>query len=312
MMRNSAMKNLIGTLAIILVSNSGFASFGGSSKGTTTANFLKLGAGARGVAMGEAYTAVTDDANSMYWNPGALTQIEKNSVTLMHDAYIDSSFYDYGAYGRKLNDKSAFGAAFQYFSAGSIDTTDTHGNTTGSFTPSDMSVALGYAHEFGGYSFGIAAKYIQSKIVDTAKTEAVDLGILSPWMWKEKLRLGAAAANIGGKMKFESESEDIPMIIRVGGVYKILDGWLFSLDGNFPRDNDPYVAAGTEYAWKLSNGWGLAARAGYNSQTTGDVGGFTGATFGFGVAFSKVSIDYGFQPFGNVGITNLVSVNFKF
>ena len=40
--------------------------------GTAGFQFLKLGVGARPVAMGSAYTAVADDANALFWNPAGL------------------------------------------------------------------------------------------------------------------------------------------------------------------------------------------------------------------------------------------------
>ena len=40
-----------------------------SKTGTTAAQFLKIGIGARALAMGGAYSAVSDDATALYWNP---------------------------------------------------------------------------------------------------------------------------------------------------------------------------------------------------------------------------------------------------
>lgn len=48
--------------------------------GTSMANFLKVGVGARALAMGDAYVALCDDISSLYWNPGALDRIEKNEI----------------------------------------------------------------------------------------------------------------------------------------------------------------------------------------------------------------------------------------
>ena len=37
--------------------------------GTAGLQFLKIGIDARAIGMGEAYTAVSDDISSVYWNP---------------------------------------------------------------------------------------------------------------------------------------------------------------------------------------------------------------------------------------------------
>jgi long-subunit fatty acid transport protein len=52
-----------------------FGDFNSDAKGTTAAKFLALGVDARAEAMGQAYSAVADEASALYWNPGAMTRI---------------------------------------------------------------------------------------------------------------------------------------------------------------------------------------------------------------------------------------------
>ena len=40
--------------------------------GLTGASFLKIGVGARAVALGSAYTTVRGDVNQMFWNPAGI------------------------------------------------------------------------------------------------------------------------------------------------------------------------------------------------------------------------------------------------
>src|SRR5690625_7956062 len=44
--------------------------------GTSTANFLKIGVGARASSMGNAFGAMADDATSLYWNPAGIGLVE--------------------------------------------------------------------------------------------------------------------------------------------------------------------------------------------------------------------------------------------
>ncbi len=44
--------------------------------GVTSANFLKIGMGARASAMADSFTAVSDDATAIYWNPAGLYQAQ--------------------------------------------------------------------------------------------------------------------------------------------------------------------------------------------------------------------------------------------
>ncbi|NIT55309.1 MAG: hypothetical protein GWN00_03420, partial [Aliifodinibius sp.] len=50
--------------------------------GTSAANFLKIGVGARSMSMGDAGITLSDDASALFWNPGAISRIPENSVNL--------------------------------------------------------------------------------------------------------------------------------------------------------------------------------------------------------------------------------------
>src|ERR1700739_1398393 len=61
--------------------------------------FLNIGAGARGMAMGNAQAGSVDDATAGYWNPAGLVHVKNNSqVSLMHSEYFAGiGKYDFGA-----------------------------------------------------------------------------------------------------------------------------------------------------------------------------------------------------------------------
>ena len=309
---------IVGVL-LWLAAPAGASSFSSSARGTTTSEFLALGVGARAVAMGEAYSAVADEAGALYWNPAAMTRIAGRSVTFMHSAYVDASFFDYGAYAQNLGKGGAIGAGIQYYSAGAITQTDTTGTDVGSFTPYDVALSVGYANKldgFGlealnGYSVGLAGKFISSKILASAQTGAVDIGVLSP-AYFERLRLALTASNIGGKIKYDRASESLPLAMRIGSAYQISGSWLASLDVGLPKGDSPYAALGTEYWLPNSGAWKFAGRAGFNSQTIGSIDGFTGISFGFGIRYGGYMMDYGFVPMGGVGQAHRISLTCNF
>lgn len=53
--------------------------------GTTVAQFLEIGAGARANGLGSAYTAVTDDAGAVFWNPAGLADVKAPSLFLTNN-----------------------------------------------------------------------------------------------------------------------------------------------------------------------------------------------------------------------------------
>src|SRR5438067_1224172 len=65
------------------------------SSGTSSAQFLKLGAGARAAGMGDAFVAVADDVTAAYWNPAGLAQIRQTEVEAMQNTSLVDTQYQY-------------------------------------------------------------------------------------------------------------------------------------------------------------------------------------------------------------------------
>jgi hypothetical protein len=69
--------------------------------------FMALGAGARGLALGSAYVAIADDATAGYWNPAGLATIESRQLHLMHaerfSGLVDHDYVAIARPGRRLH-----------------------------------------------------------------------------------------------------------------------------------------------------------------------------------------------------------------
>ena len=61
-------KNII--ITFIAINCSIFAQF--DNAGTSAANFLKIGVGSRGMALGGAFTANVQDPSALHWNPAGI------------------------------------------------------------------------------------------------------------------------------------------------------------------------------------------------------------------------------------------------
>src|SRR5206468_9355599 len=70
--------------------------------------FLNIGAGERGLAMGSAQVASVDDGSSGYWNPAGLVNVKDYpQLNLMHAEYFAGiGKYDFGSLALPLKDNS--------------------------------------------------------------------------------------------------------------------------------------------------------------------------------------------------------------
>ena len=294
--------------AFFLAAAPAFASeFGSGARGTGAGEFLKLGVGARAEAMGEAHAAAADDASSLYWNPAALARAGSSAV-FMHAPYVDKSFYDYAAYSQPLGEGAA-GLGLQYFTAGALNETDATGTTIGTFRPYALALSAGYARSWSGISWGLSGKLIREQIVANAHSLAVDLGALKEGLVDGRLAVGATLTNLGQGLRLESERYDLPMAFRIGGAYRVAGGLLAAMDAIFARDDGPQGAFGVEYRQGGARWWAL--RGGYRTGVAADAGGLAGASFGGGLGFGSLSVDYAFMPLGGLGYTHRISLGWR-
>ncbi|MCB0296475.1 MAG: UPF0164 family protein, partial [Calditrichaeota bacterium] len=85
--------------------------------GTTAAQFLKIGAGARPIGMGGAYTALANDILSIYWNPAGLSRVIGNGeAAFNHAEWLAETNYDFAAFSMNVGSLGSFG--FQIISFG--------------------------------------------------------------------------------------------------------------------------------------------------------------------------------------------------
>src|SRR5579859_46749 len=63
--------------------------------GTTTAEFLLLGAGARGAALGNGYAALSNDVTALYYNPGGLAMMSRPEAMVSTYSYVGNTKYSW-------------------------------------------------------------------------------------------------------------------------------------------------------------------------------------------------------------------------
>jgi len=294
--------------------------FDGNSAGTSTAQFLKIASGARGVALGEAFSALTDDAGALDWNPAGLIKIKKRSIAFMHSPYLAATYADFFSYAERAGEVGSWGMSVKYMNYGRITETDTAGVETGDFTPYDVCVNVGFATYITGFNkepeerfvLGATGKLIRSELRASDSTVSSDIGILFPYMFENRFQLAMSAQNVMGTLRYDKEEYPLPLILRFGSVTRISDFFLVTADIVGPRDNAPFLAMGGELKTGFGKKMDLSLRSGFNSRALTDLRGFRNLTFGAGFRYWFYSIDYSFSPFGDLGSAHRISATLNY
>lgn len=173
--------------------------------------FLNIGAGARGLAMGNAQVASVSDATAGYWNPAGLVGVKDNpNAGIMHaDYFAGIGKYDYASLAIPVqNNKRTIGFSLLRFAVDDIPNTlylvepdgSINYNNIQTFSSADYAFLFSFAQniretETTGLSFGANAKIIYRKVGTFANAWGfgLDAGVQ---MRGEKWRLGLVARDL--------------------------------------------------------------------------------------------------------------------
>jgi long-subunit fatty acid transport protein len=288
--------------------------------GTTGAVELKIPVSPRAIAMGQAFVAVANDANAIYWNPAGLNQLGGAHITAQYDVFIETVRYDYFAGATKLGNDAALGIAAKLLSTGTDPAYDSTGAPTGgSVGENYMDIDLAGAYRLSYYfDVGLTVKYISKTLSGTsASTFAADLGVLYHTPIPH-LTAGLNIQNIGPGLKFDQVADPLPFNIKLGVAYKMFDdNFTIAYDTNFPNDNAISASVGGEYWYKDT----LVGRFGYQFQGTIDqnqygIGGTAGLYLGAGVKIAAfkdfIGLDYAWTNTGFLGSNHHFALDFYF
>jgi hypothetical protein len=259
--------------------------------------FLRLGNGARASGMGEAFTAVADDATSIYWNPAGMAAVEGVELNVTHSEWLmDIRFEQVSVVNEMFG--GAAGISFTGLYYGSMDRYGDVPTITpdGTFAPYDLAFSAGYAMDIlPNLSAGLSAKFIYEKIdFESANGWAIDAGILHRSRIKG-LTLAASMLNLGPQTKFVLEKFYPPFQLRGGASYRydspmIRGAVIVAADAVFPNDGEAKLHVGTEYTYRSL----VSVRAGYKGNYY-----VQGPTFGLGVRYRSLMFDYAYMPMKN-------------
>lgn len=315
-----------------------------NKKGSSAAQFLEIGIGARALSMGSAFTAIANDATALYWNPAGITQLSQASVSGTHTEWFADMSLDYIAALVPVGNGQQIGVSLTVFNAveKQIVRTVAYPQGTGEYYSAvDIALALSYGLKITDrFACGLTGKYIRQQIWhEISSGYAVDIGLL--YMTRLKgLNLGASISNFGTDMRLagrdlrrahdedpvhysndklntmlETDAFPLPLLFRFGLAYSFsplkYNDVTLAVDLLHPSNNVEYLNVGLEYLLgKL-----LYLRVGYESLF--DPEAENGLSYGAGINYrllqrTAINFDYAYVDWGRLSFVQHFTIGLTF
>jgi len=319
---------------------------GTDKSGTTAAQFLKIGVGARAMGQAGAMVALSDDVYSLYWNPSGIVKVRGITFAAVHSKWFADISHQFIGLVIPINDWSAIGmqATALNMDAIEITTIDNPHGTGEYYDASDLSLGVTYATRLTDFfSFGITGKYVMQSIYnESAGAFAVDIGSTLDIPF-HGLRLGMNFSNFGGKLQMDGRDLireydlnpentlndgvevrlktvpwELPVNFAVGLSMDLVgakDGlWInknnhvtLSVAGNHPADAPEFASFGLEYIFHDV----LALRGGYRLNRDVEKF-FYGAGIKAPFSGAVFSFDYSLASYGELDMIHIFSASIAF
>jgi len=213
---------------------------------TTAVPFVSITPDSRAGGMGDAGTALSASANSIYWNTAMLNfSEEKSEMSLSYTPWLRQLTNDIhlsylSAYYR-LDKRSAITGSLRYFSLGEITFTDNQGNVIRDDKPAEFEFTGGYAFKTSPKtSVGLNGKFIYSNLTGgmvvagtTTKAGVAGATDISFTYYNDDAKIGgtkgvytfaATINNIGNKIQYtevgsNSPGDFLPMNLKIGNSF---------------------------------------------------------------------------------------------
>ena len=228
--------------------------------------YLRMGAGARALAMGGAFTGIADDASACYWNPAGIGQLKLAQIVASYQFLSMSRQYSYLSAVLPSRWKGTVGISWIRLGVNDIEARDGLGRETGSFSNAESAYMISWGVPVTERIYGgVTAKYFVHNLSDFQSTGyGFDFGLFVKIA--KGLSAGAVLQNVGAGVKWNTESglkEEFPSIIRGGiGVRPFTFPVTISMDAEYGSRFGKSLHAGCE--WEIAGGFGL--RAGFDKQ----------------------------------------------
>lgn len=284
-----------------------------SKAGTAAYSFLKMGVGARAVALGNSFVGLADDESAIYYNPAGLVQIPGYALATSYNNYLADIQGGYLSAILPWGEKRKIGFSINYLNFGSTPQTTNTGEVTGEFGGGDLALSAAYSQRLTErFDFGLAGKFIYESIDSFKSTGmALDLGLLYHFP-DEQTQIGASVSNLGFQLSGLSEEhkDPLPIMFKAGFAHRMHGAPLnIVADGGKSSDNDFFLGGGVEFVGIEA----LRLRAGYNTvgrdyKTGGSGESLAGLSFGIGLILSQFHFDYAYVPYADLGNSHRIYI----
>lgn len=212
---------------------------------TTGVPFMLISADPRSAGMGDIGIATSADAFSQQWNPSKYAfALSKNGVGVTYTPYltklVNDIFLGNLTYYNRINEQSAVGASFRYFSSGEIELRETVDQEGLIVKPNELLFDVSYSLRLSDrISMGVTGRYIRSDLkiqtagsddANAANSFAVDI---SAYYQSEEIaynsfdgrwRAGINVSNLGPKLKYDETGQEsfLPTNLAFGGGFDFI------------------------------------------------------------------------------------------
>ena len=315
--------NLIPVLVLTLLCSFTIAQdddLGTDKLAQTGMKFLSFSPDARAAALGDAVTAKTGGASSLFYNPAGMARLEGMNLSAGQANWIAGITYNAVSVAY-ASDAGVFGISVMNVDYGEIQGTIRSSNTAGYtdtelFTPTANVVGLGYAFApTDRFSVGGQVKFVNEKLgnayldtegsvegIESLDMDAVayDFGLMYQMDWKN-LMIAMSARNFSESLKYAEEAFELPLTFRMGISGDLIENLSVSFVNERPRDYYSTTRVGFEYSLMDM----LAIRAGYVTPTDE-----AGINLGVGFQVAGFNVDVAYTDFGVFDPVTRVGVQF--
>lgn len=289
--------------------------------GTTGFSTLKIIYSARANGMGQAMLGRAKNFDGIQFNPASIIRVPNQGVfTTFADHFVGSGGGSV-SYVVPKNIYTSYGFYLNYWNSGSIDRTDV--GTNGEFI--ELNDTFNAQDILAGFTLakfvspaldaGGGIKFVLDQIDDkSASAVLIDIGILHHTA-NERIKVGLSAKNLGFQISHYSDKkydEGVPFTYGAGFGIDVGKNTLLNIDITKANGENFIGKFGVEQQVHPS----LVLRGGFKTNAGdyylgGNMEWTSGISLGVGWVWKKIALDYAVASYGDLGLTNQVSIRYN-